>query len=125
VRKADVGVAKNYLQADEIEALNRIVNAYLEFAELQAMNRRPMHMADWISKLDEFLRLSDREILSHAGSISHDDALTKAQIEYDRYAAEQLTLPSTAEQHFDDAVREMKKIEQKRKKPRKKKEEET
>ncbi len=68
-RKTDVGIAKNYLQADEIDALNRIVTAYLEFAELQALNRRAMHMADWIAKLDDFLRLSDREILDHAGKI--------------------------------------------------------
>ena len=59
-RKSDVSIAKNYLSIPEIETLNRIVNAYLEFAELQAQNRRPMHMADWINKLDDFLRLSDR-----------------------------------------------------------------
>jgi virulence RhuM family protein len=66
-RKADVAVAKNHLGADELEALNRIVTAYLEFAELQALNRRPMYMADWIAKLDDFLQLSDRQILRHAG----------------------------------------------------------
>lgn len=121
VRKADVGVAKNYLQADEIEALNRIVTAYLEFAELQAMNRRPMHMADWIAKLDDFLKLSEREILSHAGSISHDDALTKAEIEYDRYVTQQRALPTTAEQDLKDAIREVKRIEEARKKPKRKK----
>ncbi len=66
-RKSDVSVAKNYLAAEEIDALNRIVTAYLEFAELQAMSRRAMHMADWIAKLDDFLRLSDRQILTHAG----------------------------------------------------------
>ncbi len=67
LKKSDVGVAKNYIAADEIEALNRIVNAYLEFAELQARGRKPMHMADWISKLDDFLRLADRDILKNAG----------------------------------------------------------
>ena len=66
-RKSDVTVAKNYLAADELDALNRIVSAYLEFAELQALGRRPMHMADWIAKLDDFLRLGEREILEHAG----------------------------------------------------------
>ncbi len=120
VRKADVGIAKNYLQAGEIEALNRIVTAYLEFAELQAMNRKPMHMADWITKLDDFLKLSDRELLTHAGSISHDDAIENATLEYERYTAQQRALPSPAEQHFNDAVRDVKEIEQKRKKPRKK-----
>ena len=55
------------LNGDELEALNRIVNAYLEFAELQALNRKAMYMADWIAKLDDFLRLSERQILRHAG----------------------------------------------------------
>ncbi len=68
-RKTDVTVAKNYLAADELDALNRIVSAYLEFAELQALGRRPMHMADWIAKFDDFLRLGEREILDHAGTV--------------------------------------------------------
>jgi hypothetical protein len=118
-RKADVTIAKNYLQADEIEALNRIVTAYLEFAELQALNRKAMHMADWIRKLDDFLKLSEREILTHAGSISHDDAVEKAELEYERFAKEQRALPSAAEKDFNDAIHEVKQIEQKRKKPRK------
>ena len=84
-RKTDVAIAKNYLNAEEIDALNRIVSAYLEFAELQATNRRPMYMADWIAKLDDFLRLSDRDILTHAGKISHEQAVEKAEIEFERY----------------------------------------
>lgn len=73
-RKADVTVAKNYLSAGELEALNRIVTAYLEFAELQAIRRKPMHMADWIQKLDDFLKLADHAILDHAGKISAEIA---------------------------------------------------
>ena len=73
-RKADVAIAKNYLNADELDALNKIVIAYLDFAEVQALNRRPMYMADWIAKLDDFLRLGERDVLTHAGSISHVDA---------------------------------------------------
>ena len=84
-RKTDVSIAKNYLQEEEIEALNRIVTAYLEFAELQALNRNPMTMADWIAKLDDFLQLSDREILSHAGKISHEQAKEKAEAQYESY----------------------------------------
>lgn len=68
--KADAVVAKNYLDAEELEALTRIFTAYLEFAELQAMNRKTMHMADWIAKLDDFLRLSNRDVLDHAGKVS-------------------------------------------------------
>lgn len=125
VRKADVGIAKNYLRAEEIEALNRIVNAYLEFAELQALHRRPMHMADWIQKLDDFLKLSDREILNHAGSISHDDAVAKAAMEYERYSAGQRALPSPVEQDFRDALRDAKEIEAERKQnPKKRKQKE-
>jgi hypothetical protein len=65
IRLEDAKIAKNYLNEAELQALNRIVTAYLEFAELQALNRRPMAMRDWISKLDDFLKLSDREILTH------------------------------------------------------------
>jgi hypothetical protein len=106
-RRADAIVAKNYLTEEEIEALNRIVSAYLEFAELQASNRRTMHMADWISKLDDFLTLSEREILRHAGSISHETAAQKAQHELELYDAARARLPSPVEAHFDKAVREV------------------
>jgi len=77
LRKADVTVAKNYLAAEELEALNRIVAAYLEFAELQALGRKPMYMADWIAKLDEFLRLSEREILTEDHMLVLADVVAK------------------------------------------------
>ena len=114
-RKPDVGIAKNYLNADEITALNRIVTAYLEFAELQAMNRRAMYMADWIDKLDDFLRLSDRDILTHAGKISHDEALFKAEGEFDKYRQTQAALPHPVDQHFEQTLGELKNIEQQKK----------
>ena len=110
-RKADVSIAKNYLAADEIEALNRIVTAYLEFAELQALNGRPMSMADWISKLDDFLRLSDRDILDHAGKISHEDAKARAESEYDVFRQQQAALPQPVDQDFEKAMDELKRIE--------------
>ena len=109
-RKADVAVAKNYLDPKELEALNRIVTAYLEFAELQAMNRKPMYMADWITKLDDFLKLSDREILHHTGKVSHDDAMTKAKLEYDRFAETRAAWPAPVEKHFEEAVRDVKQL---------------
>ena len=125
-RKSDIGVAKNYLTKDEIEALNLIVSFYLDFAELQGLSRKPMYMRDWIAKLDEFLRLSERDILSHAGRISHDDALAKAEAEYEKYCATRASLPSPVERHFDEAVEEIKKLQAeprtkppKSKKPRK------
>ena len=109
-----MAVGKNYLAAAELEALNRSVNAYLEFAELQALNRKPMYMAEWIAKLDDFLRLSERKILQHAGMVSHDDAVAKAELEYDRFAARRAALPSPAEKHFEEALREVKQLDKKR-----------
>lgn len=85
LRKSDASIAKNYLTEEELDALNRVVTAYLEFAELQAMSRKPMTMAAWIAKLDDFLKLSDREILTHAGAISHDAMLGKVDQAYQRY----------------------------------------
>ena len=113
-RKAEVAIAKNYLAAHELEALNRIVTAYLEFAELQALNRKPMYMTDWIAKLDDFLRLSDRNVLQHAGKVSHEDAVAKAELEYERFSAQHAALPSPAEKHFEEALREVKQLEKKR-----------
>ncbi len=77
-KMADIRIAKNYLNSAELETLNRIVSMYLDFAELQALSQKPMYMRDWISKLDDFLRISEREILTHAGTVSHEEALTKA-----------------------------------------------
>jgi hypothetical protein len=104
-RKSDVAVAKNYLQADELEALNRIVTVYLEFAELQARSRRPMYMRDWIDKLDDFLRLSEREILTHAGKVSNEAAVAKAEAEYEHFRINQLAEPTEVEKHFLAAVK--------------------
>ena len=105
-------IAKNYLKEDELEALNRIVAAYLEFAELQALHRRPMYMRDWIAKLDDFLKLSDRETLTHAGAVSHDEALQKARAEFDVYHTAHLDEPSPVESHFIEAVNETKSLQE-------------
>ncbi len=104
-RRTDALVAKNYLTADELEALNRIVTAYLEFAELQALSRKPMHMAAWATKLDEFLKLSDRALLTDAGTVSHQAAVDQAQREFDLFARARAALPSPVEDHFDAAMR--------------------
>lgn len=112
VRKADVSVAKNYLAEEELDTLNRIVTIYLEFAELQALSRKPMYMADWVAKLDDFLRISDRDILTHAGKISHEDAIAAAYAEYEKYRQKQINEPSPVERHFLEAVNQVKQIEQ-------------
>ncbi len=114
-RKTDVTVGKNYLQEQELEALNRIVTAYLEFAELQAMNRKAMSMNDWIEKLDDFLRLSDRELLDHAGRISHDTAKEKAEAEYEQFRLQQDALPRPVDKHFEQSLDELKRIEKEKK----------
>ncbi|QSB45173.1 virulence RhuM family protein [Tsuneonella flava] len=115
-RKDDARVAKNYLKEDEIKALNRIVTAYLEFAELQAENRKPMYMKDWIAKLDQFLSLSDREILTNAGRISAKLAKKKADAEYDKWHTRAIETPSAVERHFLEATQAVKQIGTQRKK---------
>jgi hypothetical protein len=113
VCKADTGIAKNYLNEKELEALNLIVSLYLDFAELQALSRKPMTMAQWIAKLDGFLTLSDRDILKGAGKISHDSALAKAHAEYEKFRVIEANKPSQVETDFDEAVRRVKRIESK------------
>ncbi|MBK8246982.1 MAG: virulence RhuM family protein [Gemmatimonadetes bacterium] len=107
IRRQDVTVAKNFLNSDELNALNLIVSAYLDFAELQAMSRRLMHMGDWIAKLDDFLQLSEREILSHAGTISHENAELKASAELDTWRKQQDALPQPVDQHFEAALKRL------------------
>jgi len=106
-RKDEAAIAKNYLTPEELDVLNRIVNLYLEFAELQALNRKPMYMQSWIAKLDEYLRLSEREILQQTGKISHEEALQKAELEFEKYRAGQLAQTSRVERDFEEAVKKL------------------
>jgi hypothetical protein len=105
--KTEAIIAKNYLTPEELDALNRIVTAYLEFAELQALNRKPMYMRDWIAKLDDFLRMSGREILTHAGKISHEQAAQKAELEFERHRALHANEPSQVEKDFEQAIKKL------------------
>lgn len=107
IKKHDVIIAKNYLNDDELGQLNRIVNQYLEFAELQALQRKPMYMKDWVAKLNAFLTLNDREILNHSGKTSHEAAEAFAFGEYEKYkAAERKRLDQT-EDHLDKALKQL------------------
>lgn len=115
--KQELEVAKNYLNAEELNILNRMVTAYLELAELQALNRKPMYMKDWIGRLDDFLRMTGNEILDHAGKISHQQMLDKAHQEYEKYKALSSSELSEAEKHFVDYLE---KETQKLPKPKKK-----
>ena len=102
--KSEIVVAKNYLNEDELNILNRIVAAYLEFAELQAIRKKPMYMKDWIGKLDDFLKMTDNDILTHAGTVSHVEAKQKAELEYCRYKEKTINELSTVEKHFIDTI---------------------
>ena len=104
VRKADVGIAKNYLSAPELDTLNRIVTAYIEVAELQAQARQPMTMRDWAQELDNFLRLTRKDILSHSGKVTAEAALAQAQAAYADYQARVRDLPSQVERDFAAAI---------------------
>lgn len=110
IRREDVSVAKNYLSEEELQTLNRIVNLYIEFAELQALDRRPMTMRNWIEKLDEFLKISGRKLLDHAGKISAEMAKAKAEEEYDRYRVLTDALPRSVDADFERAARQMQKL---------------
>lgn len=109
--KRDVEVAKNYLNEEELNMLNRIVTAYLEMAELQAFNQQAMAMADWIQRLDSFLTMTGRELLDHAGKVSRDSAISKAHAAYEIYRQKQLEAPTEVEQHFVEAEQAAKRIQ--------------
>jgi hypothetical protein len=110
IRKQDVSIAKNYLSEPELEALNNLVEQYLIFAQGQAMRRVPMHMADWIEKLNGFLTLNDRDILTHAGRISHEMAQNKAELEYDKFKALEASAPRPVDADFEQAAKDLKKL---------------
>lgn len=101
--KHEAESAKNYLTEEEVDMLNRIVNLYLDFAELQAKSHVPMYMADWIKKLDDFLTLSGKELLTHAGAVSAEVAKLKADTEYDRFRERSQYQLSPVEIHFLEA----------------------
>jgi hypothetical protein len=111
--KKETEVAKNYLNEKELDVLNRMVTAYLELAELQALNRKPMYMKDWINRLDDFLTMTGNDILTNAGSISHQKALDKAHKEYEKYREQIKNELSKAEKDFikqiDSTAKKLKK----------------
>jgi hypothetical protein len=116
IRKSDVSIAKNYLNEEELGTLNRIVNAYIEIAELQAQARRAMTMADWMTRLDDFLRMTERELLTHAGKITAHIAQVKAEAEFELYRKLQSDVPNQVERDFEQAItKPLKAIEKTRK----------
>ncbi|MEI7850625.1 MAG: virulence RhuM family protein [Kiritimatiellales bacterium] len=121
-RKPDAVIAKNYLTEEELKKLSLIVTQYLDFAELQAMERRPMTMRDWLAKLDAFLRAGDRDILEHAGSISAEEAKQTAELEFEKFDGNQRQLEDAqADAQFAFDVENLAKQAKQLKKPRQKK----
>jgi hypothetical protein len=113
LRKEDVSIAKNYLNEEELSALNNLVEQYLVFATGQAMRRIPMHMQDWIKKLDGFLQLNDRNILLHSGKVSHELAIEKAYFEYEKFHSNRIKNKDMDLSDFDKQI----KLIEKNKKP--------
>lgn len=113
IRKTDVSIAKNFLTEEELKDLNLIVDQYLSFAELQARNRKPMYMQDWIRKLDDFMTLNDKEILEHAGKISAKMAKELAETEYKKYRKKIIDIEDAKE--IKELEEGLKKIENKKK----------
>lgn len=107
VRKEDVVVAKNYLNEGELAALNNLVEQYLIFAQGQALRRIPMYMRDWVKKLDAFLNINDRDILNHAGRISHEMAKRQAENEYEIFHSKRLMALKNEMSDFDKVVKQV------------------
>ena len=102
--RQEISVAKNYLSEDELNLLNRMVTAYIELAEIQAMGKSPMYMSDWIERLDDFLKMTGKDILKNAGKISHDKAIQKAFDEYEKYKEKTKDELSRVEKDFIEYI---------------------
>lgn len=100
IRRSDVEVAKNYLSESELDALNKIVTAYLDIAEVHALNHEPMYMKDWLETIDDYLKMTRRDILTTTGHISHKQAIDKAHSEYDKFRRLQYNDCSSVERDF-------------------------
>lgn len=112
IRKSEASVAKNYLSEDEIRLLGLLVEQYLAFAETMAQQRTPMYMKDWINRLDAILQLNGRELLTHAGKISHETALKKSDEEFEKYRLKQKALEK--EQSLKELEEDIMKLEKKK-----------
>ncbi len=108
IRKTDVAIAKNYLNEEELGGLNRIVSTYLDFAELQASNRKIMVMQDWVAKLDAFLQFTEKDILNNAGKVTSEIAKSIAENEFEKFSVVQDQLN---ESDFDIELKRLEKRE--------------
>jgi len=108
IKKVDVSIAKNYLNEDEIKLLGLLVEQYLAFAETMALQQTPMYMKDWIARLDSLLQLNGRELLTHAGKISHEKAVQKSEAEFEKFKTGQRI--SEKEQSLKEIEEDIKKL---------------
>ena len=111
IKRSDVEVAKNYLDEKELDALNKIVAAYLDIAEVHALNQEPMYMKDWLETIDDYLRMTRRDILTTKGKVTHQQALEKAHLEYEKYKKNQEYILSSVECHFLESIGELDKLD--------------
>lgn len=111
IKRSDVEVAKNYLNEKEIDALNKIVTAYLDIAEVHALNQEPMYMKDWLETIDDYLKMTRRDILTTKGMVTHKQALEKAHGEYEKYRKKQEDSLSLVECHFLESIEKLHRLE--------------
>lgn len=111
--RTDAEIAKNYLSREELTILDRLVSAYLDIAELRAMNREPMYMKDWLETIDDYLKMTRRDILTHKGKVSHRQALEKAHKEYEKYSEKAKLRLSAVEKHYLESISALEGIERK------------
>ena len=109
IRKTDIGIAKNYLNEEELDRLNRIVTMYLDYAEMQANKHIAMNMNDWVEKLNAFLKFNEENILHHAGKVSHEVALALAVKEYEKY---RIVQDKNYISDFDNEIKRLKRNQQ-------------
>ena len=112
IKRADTEVAKKYLDKGELDALNKIVTAYLDIAEVHALNHEPMYMKDWLETIDDYLKMTRRDILKTKGTVTHKQALEKAHEEYEKYKKREESRLSPVEQDFFDSINELEGLEE-------------
>jgi len=107
LKRTDVEIAKNYLNSEEIDALNKIVSAYLDIAEVRALAQEPMYMKDWLETIDDYLKMTRRDILVTKGKVTHKQAIEKAHKEYEKYVSKYDEQISPVEKHFIESINEL------------------
>lgn len=111
IKRADTEIAKNYLTQTELDAINKIVSAYLDIAEVRALAHEPMYMKDWLETIDDYLKMTRRDILTTKGRVTHKQAIDKAHAEYEKYRKKQDELLSPVERHFIESIKELEALE--------------